>query len=128
MKPEEDIVMRICMLEKDEPEYDRIRQELIKVLDKVGGYEPATDDLLIDQIARSAIYFRNSEVFLDSETATDYTYARVADTKLKFAKIIESAMHQLAISRRDRMGSQTQAGLMNELREAMMRGLKNAGK
>jgi hypothetical protein len=54
------------------------------------------------------------------------TYFRVTDIKLKQSKMIDNAIHQLAISRRDRLGNQTEGELMNELREAMLRGLKPA--
>jgi hypothetical protein len=51
----------------------------------------------------------------------------VTDTKLKLSKIVEKAMRELALSRRDRLSNQSQAGIMTELREALLRGLKNAG-
>ena len=113
--------------EKDAPEYERITRELAKVLKKLGGYEPAVDDLYIDEIARAVIYEKKIEIFLDADTATDYTYSRVTDSKVKLSKTIENAMRQLAINRRDRLAGQTQAGLMKELREAILRGLKSAG-
>jgi hypothetical protein len=50
-----------------------------------------------------------------------------SDSKVKLEKIIENAIRELAISRRDRLTSQTQANLMTELREAVLRGLGNAG-
>ena len=107
---------------KDAAEYERIRSELVEVLEKMGGYEPAVDNIHIDQIARTAIYATKVEVFLDSAQATANTYSRVTDTKLKLSKIIDNAMRQLALARRDRMGKQTESSLMNELREAMLRG------
>jgi hypothetical protein len=120
--------VKVALLdEKDVLEYDRIRRELIKVLERLGGYEPAADDLFVDQIARNAIYSRKVEFFLDAPTANEHTYAAVTDTKLKLSKIVEKAMQQLALSRRDRMGNQNQANIMTELREALLRGLKNAG-
>jgi len=108
---------------KDAGEYERIRSELVKVLEKMGGYEPAVDNIHIDQIARTAIYATKVEIFLDSAQATASTYSRVTDTKLKLSKIIDNAMRQLALARRDRMGKQTESSLVNELREAMLRGL-----
>jgi hypothetical protein len=113
--------------EKDVAEYDRIRRELIKVLERLGGYEPAADDLLVDQIARNAIYSRKVEFFLDAPTANEHTYTAVTDAKLKLSKIVEKAMRELALSRRDRLSNQSQAGIMTELREALLRGLRNAG-
>ena len=107
-------------------EYDRIRRELPEVLKKLGGYEPAVDDICIDQIARATIYSRRVEIFLDSDTATEYTYSRVTDIKLKLWKTIDDTVRRLAISRRDRIAKETEPGLMNELREAMLRELKRS--
>ena len=109
-------------------EYSRMRRELVETVEKLGGYEPAVDDIHIDMIVRHLIYLRKIEAFLNMETATEYTYASVADSKVKLEKIIENAIRELAISRRDRLTSQTQTALMTELREAMLRGLsRNAG-
>jgi hypothetical protein len=121
------VPVRVALLEKDTPEYDQIRRELIKVLQRLGGYEPAADDIFVDQIARNAIYSRKVEFFLDAATANEHTYAAVTDTKLKLSKIVEKAMRELALSRRDRLGNRNQANIMTELREALLRGLKNAG-
>jgi hypothetical protein len=119
--------VKVALLdEKDVLEYDRIRRELIKVLERLGGYEPAADDILVDQIARNAIYSRKVEFFLDAPTANEHTYAAVTDTKLKLSTIVEKAMRELALSRRDRLSNQNQASIMTELREALLRGLKNA--
>jgi hypothetical protein len=113
---------------QDAAEYSRMRRELVETVEKLGGYEPAVDDIHIDIIVRHLIYLRKIEAFLNSETATEYTYASVADSKAKLEKIIENAIRELAISRRDRLTSQTQTTLMAELREAMLRGLsRNAG-
>ena len=120
-----DHVRKMALLtKKDEPEYNQIRNELVKVLEKMGGYEPAIDDMHIDQIARTAVYTKKVEAYLDSELATVDTYVRVTDIKLKQSKIINEAFQQLAIARRDRIGKQTESSLMIELREAMLRGLK----
>jgi hypothetical protein len=123
-----DVPVKVALLdEKDVSEYDRIRRELIKVLERLGGYESAADDIFVDQIARNAIYSRKVEFFLDAPTANEHTYAAVTDTKLKLSKIVEKSMQQLALSRRDRLSNQNQANIMTELREALLRGLKNAG-
>jgi hypothetical protein len=112
---------------EDAAEYSRMRRELVETVEKLGGYEPAVDDIHIDMIVRHVIYLRRIEAFLNAETATEHTYASVADSKAKLGKIIENAIRELAISRRDRLTSRTQASLMTELREAMLRGLRGAG-
>lgn len=115
-------IIKIPLLtEKDAAEYERIRNEMIKVLEKMGGYEPAIDDLHIDQIARTAIYLKKIESFVDSPLATSDTYSRVTDSKLKMAKMIENAIRQLALSRRDRLEKQTQSSFENELKEVTLR-------
>jgi hypothetical protein len=107
------------LTKKDVPEYERTRYALVKVLEKAGGYEPAIDDILIDQIARTAIQAKNAEVFLDSKQSTVDTYSVVADSKLKFMKIIETSTRELALSRRDRLGKQTQTDVMEQIRQAI---------
>ncbi len=107
------------LTKKDIPEYERTRYALVKVLDKAGGYEPAIDDILIDQIARTAIQAKNLEVFLDSKQSTVDTYSVVADSKLKLMKIIENLTRELALSRRDRLGKQTQSDIITQIRQAI---------
>jgi hypothetical protein len=109
---------------KDAAEYERIRTQLLNVLERLGGYEPAVDNIHIDLIARTVIYAARVEVFLDSAQATANTYSRVTDTKLKLSKIIDNAIHQLALARRDRIGKQNEGELMRELREAMLKAVK----
>ena len=107
------------LTKKDVPEYERTRYKLVKVLEKAGGYEPAIDDILIDQIARTAIQAKNVELFLDSKHSTVDTYSVVADSKLKLMKIIENATRELALSRRDRLGKQTQSDVMEQIRQVI---------
>ena len=120
-----DPVVKVELLtRKDSLEYQRTRGELVKVLEKIGGYEPAVDNIYVDQIARTAVYAARVEIFLDSDGADVETYSRVTAAKLKFSKIIDNAIHQLALSRRDRMGKQTQANLEKVLQEALLRGVQ----
>ena len=107
------------LTKKDVPEYERTKNALVKVLEKAGGYEPAIDDILLDQIARTAIQAKNLEIFLDSTRSTVDTYAVVADSKLKLMKIIENLTRELALSRRDRLGKQTQSDIFTQIRQAV---------
>ena len=107
------------LTKKDVPEYERTKYALVKVLEKAGGYEPAIDDILIDQIARTAIQAKNLEVFIDSKQSTVDTYSIVADSKLKLMKIIENLTRELALSRRDRLGKQTQSDIITQIRQAV---------
>ena len=107
--------------EKDVPEYERTKRQIIRVLERAGGYEAAIDDIYVDLIARTAIYLKRIEFFVDSPRATADTYAKVADSKLKMVKMIDEAVRQLALSRRDRLVEQTQSALEKELKEATLR-------
>jgi len=113
------------LTKKDASEYNRIRDELVKVLERMGGYEPAVDDKYIDRIARLTIYTNKVEIYIDSNNATVDTYVKVTDIKLKQSKMLDMAINQLALARRDRLGKQTESSLMDELREAMLRGMKS---
>ena len=102
-----------------------MKREMPEVLRRLGGYEPAVDDICIEQIARATIYSKRIEIFLDSDNATEFTYTRVTDSKVKLSKTIDNAMHELAVSRRDRMNKQTEGSLMSELREALLKALRS---
>lgn len=129
MKPEAEDryagwLVRIATSDHDQPEFERLRKGIIQVLNKFGGYVPAVDDILVDQIASCTIYWKNAEVFLDAETATEHTYTRIADTKMKFQKMIETAMRALALSRRDRLSQQGQTEFTSQLKEAILKAQK----
>jgi hypothetical protein len=110
---------------KDIPEINRIKKGLIKALREFGGYVPEVDDLFVDQIASNTIYWQKIECFLDADTATDKTYARVADARMKFQAMIDSAMEQLAVTRRDRLSQQEQGDLMTRMRELIQKAKKD---
>ncbi len=118
-------VSKVALItEKDVPEYERMKNELVKVLQKLGGYEPAVDDIHIDLIAGAAIYAKRAEIFLDSGTANEDTYSSITDTKLKLAKIIDNATRELALSRRDRLGKQTEGSLKTKMKEEFLKVMK----
>lgn len=117
-------LVRIATSDSDQPEFERLRKGIIEVLNKFGGYLPAIDDILVEQIASCTIYWKNAEVFLDAQTATEHTYARIADTKMKFQKMIEAAMRELALSRRDRLSQQGQTEFTSQLRGAILKAQK----
>ena len=114
--------------EKDAKEYEAVKAGLISELKKLGSYEPEVDDLQVDAIARATIYMRNVEKVLDSEKADTEAYSRVADSQVKLRKIIEIALQELAITRKDRIA--TQAGKVGEeeLAKLILEALKNRPK
>jgi hypothetical protein len=114
--------------EMDAKEYEAVKAGLISELKKLGSYEPEVDDLQVDAIARATIYMRNLEKVLDSEKADPEAYSRVADSQVKLRKIIEIALQELAITRKDRIA--TQAGKVGEeeLAKLILEALKNRPK
>lgn len=108
---------RIATTNDDRPEVERLRKGLIKILKKFGSYEPEVDDIQVSQIATCTIYSKKSEKFLDAPTATEHTYSRVVDMKAKLQKMIDTAMRELALSRRDRLGEHGEEDLMKKIRE-----------
>jgi len=114
--------------EDEEAEYKRIKRELIKTLKKLGGYEPSVDGIYVDDIAKNSIYLGRVEAFLDLDTASEGSHTRIIDTRLKLRKMIDTAMHHLAITRRDRLSSKTEKGIREELREALIRATKNVAR
>jgi len=95
--------------ETDPHEYSRIRNGLRRFLKKkCEASEPVIDDIFINIIIESMIAYKKVGLFLKSETATEYTFSRVVDAQMKYAKIINDAFNQLAISRRDRINLSNQ--------------------
>ena len=122
--PPEPAVKVPKLTEKDAAEFERTRTPIIKALEKMGGYEPAVDDYYVDLIARTMIYAKKAERFLDADTASAETYASIAYTQLKYSKLIDNAIRQLALNRRDRLGKETQSEIINELTEITQQVLK----
>jgi hypothetical protein len=116
------------LTEKDAKEYETIRNNLINELKKLGSYEPEVDDLQIDTIARATIYLRNTEKQLDSPTANAETYSRAIDSQAKLRKMIESAMHELALTRRERLAAKAGKAGEGELQRLILEALKNRPK
>jgi hypothetical protein len=116
-QPPKEMPIYIAARVEDIPEIERIAKGVIKVLKKFGGYEPEVDDIWVYRIANCTFYLKKSEYFLDAPTATEHTYSRVTDIQTKQQNMIEHAMEQLALSRRDRIEKQGEADLVRRLRE-----------
>jgi hypothetical protein len=114
--------------EKDAKEYEAVKAGLIGELKKLGSYEPEVDDLQVEEIARATIYMRNLEKQLDSENANAETYSRVTDSQAKLRKIIESALHELAVTRKERITTQAGKAGEDELARLILEALKNRPK
>lgn len=114
--------------EKDANECETIKNGLMKELKKLGAYEPEVDDLQIEAVARATIYMRNLERLLDSEKASMEAYSRATDAQAKLRKIIESALHELALTRRERIAVQAGKAGEEELAKRILEALKNKPK
>jgi hypothetical protein len=114
--------------EKDAKEYETVKAALIRELKKLGSYEPEVDDLEIEAIARATIYMRNLEKLLDSENANEETYSRVTDSQAKLRKIIDTALQELAVTRKERITTQAGKAGEEELARLILEALKNRPK
>jgi hypothetical protein len=101
------------------PEIERTAKGIIKVLKKYGGYEPEVDDILVYRIASALLYLKRTELFLDAPQADEKTYTRITDVQAKQQSMIENAMEQLALNRRDRLSRKEEADLTAKIREAI---------
>ncbi len=113
---------------KDAAEYEGIKAGLIARLKRMGSYEPEIDDLHIDAIARATIYLKHTETLLDSDKANEETYSRVTDAQAKLRKIVENALRELAVTRKERMAAQTGRATEEELTKAILEALRNKPK
>ena len=82
-----------------------------------GDQESLLDDIWVYRIADCTFYMKKIEYFLDAPTATEDTYSHVIDMQIKQQAMIEHAMEQLALSRRDRAEKQGEAQFVRKLRE-----------
>jgi hypothetical protein len=114
--------------EKDAEEYEAIKAGLVAELKKLGSYDPEVDGLEIDAIARATIYMRNMEKLLDSEKPNPEIYSRVTDSQAKLRKIIETALHELAVTRKERISTQAGRAGEEELARLILEALKNRPK
>lgn len=112
-------MLRICARVEELPELERIAQGIINVLKRYSGYEPEIDDILVYRIATTIIYSRRTESFLDAPTADEKTYTRIIDVQAKQQSMIENALAQLALSRRDRLSRKEEADITAKLRQAI---------
>ncbi len=113
---------------KDAAEYESIKAGLIARLKAMGSYEPEIDDLHIETIAKATIYLRHTETLLDSDKANEETYSRVSDAQAKMRKMIENALRELAVTRKERMAAQTGKATEEELTTIILEALKNKPK
>jgi len=105
----------------DGVEYKHIKSGLTRVVKSMREYVPIVDDLYINTIARYTIHMKRLDRFIEPDTATEYTYSRVIDSQVKLAKIIDDALHRLAISGQDRLTGQKEAEITLQFRETLRR-------
>lgn len=116
------MLVHIAARVEDIPEIERVANGIIKILKKFGRYEPEVDDIWVYRIANATFYLKKTECFLDAPTATEHTYSRITEIQTKQQAMIEHAMEQLALSRRDR--TQGEADFKRRLREEIEKASK----
>ena len=84
-------------------EIERITNAIAELLVKTGSYEPAVDNITINQIVQSQITYNKLAPFLNSTKPNEYTYSRVIDAQVKLVKIINDGFQQLGLLRHDRL-------------------------
>ena len=84
------------------PEYPAIKARLTEALQASGCYNPAYDDLIIGEIAKTVIDIRTVDRRIDSaETLSDLQKA--VAVKARLLEMLEDAVEALAMSRRSRL-------------------------
>lgn len=68
----------------------------MRALERLEGFDPVLDLPLIEEVARSAIYVRRGERFLDDPECSAGTYAAVSDAMAKQAARMRAAIKELA--------------------------------
>jgi len=114
-----DLCIEVAARVEDIPEIERMAKGIIKVLKKSGGYESEVDDIWVYRIANCVFYLKKAECFLDAPSATEHTFSRVAEIQAKEQNMIEHAMEQLALSRKDRIEAKGETELKLKLRQAI---------
>jgi hypothetical protein len=105
MDPEADIQLVIC--------------KLTLALRRLDGYDPDLDLPLIEEVARSAVFIKLGESFLNNPKCSPETYSSISDGMAKHASRMRQAMKELAATRGERMRQQSASALAMQLKEAV---------
>ena len=119
-----DMPVRVPAAVDDNPEVKRTAEGIIKVLKKSGRYEPEVDNIWVYRIAHCNHALKKIGFFLQTPTASEHTIVRMTDAQAKQQAMIEHAMEQLSLSRRDRLEEHGDADLKRRLREAIEKACK----
>jgi len=101
------------------PDFKRIRGMLVEALKKTETYNPAYDDLLVEEIAKTVIDIRRVDREIDkAENLTKLKQA--VSVKAVLLEMLEDSVEALAISRRSRL----KRGEAKLVKDTMMERLK----
>jgi len=104
------------MRDEDLDEFESTRDRIVRALKELEGYDPVLDLPLVEEVARSAIYVKHGERFLDGPSCSPATYAAVSDAMAKHASRMRAAIKQLASGRAERLRFRSASKLVAEIK------------
>jgi hypothetical protein len=106
---------KICKIEeKDRDKLNKLIDDLTKAIKGLGNYVPVFDDLLINIIARSIIYAEKAEHWIDTSEEID-VHSSAVDIIAKNRAMMNAAIENLAISRKERLKQKTAEEVKDEI-------------
>jgi hypothetical protein len=104
------------------PEFKQIKARLVEALQQVESYNPAYDDLLINEIAKTVIDIRTADKALESVKSLTKLH-RAVQVKATLLRMLQTCVEALAMTRRSRLKyDQVEAvrdGMMSRLEEVL---------
>ena len=94
--------LKLTRTTENHPDYRRIRFRLIEALRQMENYQPAYDDMLIGEIAKTVIDIRTVDRRID-EMKDMRSLSEAVKTKAVLLGMLEKLVKALAVARRDRL-------------------------
>ena len=101
------------------PDYPKIKAKLVEALQQLESYNPAYDDLLVDEIAKTVIDIKTVDKKID-EAKNLTQLGKAIKTKAILLGMLEDCVEALAITRKSRL----KHGEAELMKETMMNRLK----
>ena len=118
-KRKEKTVIKFPRATEKHPEYKTIKTSLIEALRSMEAYNPAYDDMLVSEIAKTVIDIRTVDRSIDqAENVEDLREA--VRVKAVLLGMLEKCLRSLAVTRRDRLDRDQMA----EFKDSLERRLK----
>jgi hypothetical protein len=100
-----------------EADIQLIIRKLTLALRRLEGYDPVLDLPLIEEVARSAVFIKLGESFLNRPNCSPETYSSISDGMAKHASRMRQAMKELAATRSERMRFQSATAQAAQVKE-----------